>query len=305
MSSVTPLSAAWPATANGRAIVFMVAAMACFICNDTLVKSLGTALPVAQILVLRSLLVMVVLLAATRPWIAHGDTPAVRWSMLGSRWVVLRALCDAAGTFMYLTALVNLPIANASAIGMSLPLMLVVLAALFLGERVGLVRSLVAGLGFLGVLLVIQPRIDGFNAFALLCLTGVVFHAMRDLITRQLPRQIPSVLISLSSALGIALVGGLFSLQQGWLAPNGGQVAMLVASSLLMAAAYQLIITSLRTGELSVIAPFRYSTLLFALIIGWLLWDDVPNPLAWLGIALITGSGLLMLRLQSVPAPRS
>jgi len=101
---------------------------------------------------------------------------------------------------MYLTALVNLPIANASAIGMSLPLMLVVLAALFLGERVGLVRSLVAGLGFLGVLLVIQPRIDGFNAFALLCLTGVVFHAMRDLITRQLPRQIPSVLISLSPA---------------------------------------------------------------------------------------------------------
>ena len=93
--------------------------------------------------------------------------------------------------------------------------------------------------------------------------------------------------------------------RQGWLAPNGGQVAMLVASSLLMAAAYQLIITSLRTGELSVIAPFRYSTLLFALIIGWLLWDDVPNPLAWLGIALITGSGLLMLRLQSVPAPRS
>lgn len=296
-TAVTPAS---PASSNGRAIAFMVGAMACFICNDTIIKYLGESLPVGQLTMLRSVMVVALLMALPLTPLWQGPREAMPWRLLGHRWVVLRALCDATGTLLYLSALVHLPIANATAIGASLPLMLVALAALLLGERVGPVRALLAASGFVGVLLVVQPRLGGFGGWALVCLTGVVFHALRDFFTRHVPPQIPSRVISVASALAIGVVGTALSLQHGWLPLSPPQWLLLLLAALFLCGAYQCIITSLRTGELSAAAPFRYSSLIFALVLGYTIWGHVPNTLAWAGIALILASGLLMLRAQRV-----
>jgi drug/metabolite transporter (DMT)-like permease len=154
---------------------------------------------------------------------------------------------------------------------------------------------LIAG-GFVGVLMIVQPAADGFNAWALLCLAATMLHAVRDLVTRSIPRSIPSVMITLSTAVCVTLLAGALSVIEGWRPFHGTQFALLAIASVFLCAGYYLVIICMREGDISVIAPFRYSSLLYALLIGWVVWDDIPNPMAWAGIVLLVGAGLVMLR---------
>jgi drug/metabolite transporter (DMT)-like permease len=166
---------------------------------------------------------------------------------------------------------------------------------LFFAERVGPARWLAIATGFCGVLLVVQPSGAAFNAYALLCLGGTVLHAARDLMTRVIDRRVPSILITLSTAVSVSLLSGALSLLQGWQPMQWQQLALLATASLFLSAGYYLLIIAMREGEMSVIAPFRYTGLLFALLLGYVVWGDVPNPLAWCGIALLLGAGLYVL----------
>jgi LPXTG-motif cell wall-anchored protein len=143
---------------------------------------------------------------------------------------------------------------------------------------------------------VIQPRVEGFNAFALLCLGATFLHALRDFATRKVPAGIPSLAITLSTAVAVTLLAGLLSAFEGWVAIGAREWALLATASVFLATGYHLIIASVRAGDVSVVAPFRYSGLLFALVIGWAVWGDVPNALAWAGIALLIAAGLYLVR---------
>lgn len=276
---------------NRQGIRLMVVSMACFIVNDTLVKFVSQSLPAGQLIFLRGLMATAVVLAFMR---ATGVP--VQPHQLARGWVAVRSVLDALATMTYLVSLFNLPIANATAINMATPLVITLIAVLWLGHRVGPAQWGAVALGFTGVLLVIQPRVDGFNAFAWLCLGATVLHALRDLVTLRIPREVPSIGVTLSTAVAVTSLAGLVSLVQGWRTPTGAQAGLLAAAAVFLASGYQLIIRATRSGDISVVAPFRYSGLLMAVALGWAVWGDVPNVLAWTGIALVLGAGLYLLR---------
>jgi drug/metabolite transporter (DMT)-like permease len=286
--------------ANRRGIVCMVGAMACFVTNDALVKFASQSMPSAQLIFIRGFMSVLLVLAVAH---ALGATPRMREATRG--WVAGRALVDAIATMLYLGSLFHLPIGNATAINLAAPLFMTMFAALFMAERVRGARWLAVGFGFLGVVLVIQPRAEGFNAWALVCLLGTLFHAARDLMTRRIHAGIPSILITLSTAVAVTVVSGVSSLFQGWQPFRLFEFGLLALASVFLTGGYYFIINSMRHGEMTLVAPFRYSGLLFALVLGYLVWGEVPNTLAWFGIALLIASGLYVLVSEKRRAPEA
>lgn len=286
-------AAAQQRAANRLGIRLMMLSMACFIANDALVKFVSQSLPAGQLILLRGLMATVLVAA-----LVHASGTVLRPRQLLTGWVALRAALDAVATFAYLLSLFHLPLANATAINMATPLFITVLAVLGLGARLGPWRWLATLAGFAGVLLVIQPQAEGFNAYAWLCLLGTFLHALRDFVTPRIAAQVPSLAITLATASAVTVLAGAVTLLQGWGPVTGRQLALLAAAAVFLAAGYHLVIRATRTGELAVVAPFRYSGLLMAVALGWVVWGDVPNPLAWAGIALVIAAGLYLLRHQ-------
>ncbi|MEN9780993.1 MAG: hypothetical protein RL014_2141 [Pseudomonadota bacterium] len=283
--------------ANRRGIVAMSLGMVSFVANDAIIKQVSASLPSGQLIFIRGLFAIALLLALCS-WMGLWRSPGGGLRALGQRSVLLRATLDALATIAYLTSLFHLPLGNATAINMATPLVISLMAVLWLGERVGAARWVALAAGFAGVLLVVQPRSEGFNAYAWLCLGGTLLHAARDLVTRRIASSTPSLLITLSTALAVSLLAALISLAQGWVAVSAAQLAWLALASVFLSTGYYLLIVAMRAGEVSVIAPFRYVGLLFALLLGWLIWAELPNALAWLGIALLVGAGLYVLHEQ-------
>jgi drug/metabolite transporter (DMT)-like permease len=187
-------------------------------------------------------------------------------------------------------------LANATAINLSSPLFITAFAIVFLKEQVALQRGLLILLGFTGVLLVVQPSSEGFNVYAWLAVLATLLHAMRDTLTRGIGLHVPALLITLSTAVSVAVAAGGITLTQTWTPVDSISLALLFGASLFLSMAYFLLIVAMRSGEMSLVAPFRYSGLLFALLIGYVVWGDVPNLLGWAGIFLLAISGLLILR---------
>ena len=283
--------------ANRRGILLMSGGMALFVINDALVKFVSQSLPVTQLIFLRGVMATALVLMVARHM---GAFAHLRQAARPA--VVVRALVDAVASMVYLVSLAHLPLANATAINLASPLFITVLAVLLLGERVSAARWLATLVGFAGVLMVIQPRGEGFNGYALLCLCATVLHAARDLLTRRIAPGISSILITLSTAIAVTLMAGVVSLFVGWRPFDAGQICLLALASVFLAAGYYCIISCVRHGELSLIAPFRYAGLLCALVIGFAVWGDVPNALAWAGIALLVGAGLHMIHGERVRA---
>ena len=152
--------------------------------------------------------------------------------------------------------------------------------------------------GFGGVLLVVQPRLDGFNLHAWLCLLATLIYAFRDLLTRKIDPATPSILVTLATAGVVWLMAAVVMLFQGWTPMSGRDLGLLALASVLLSTGYYALIAALRQGELSVIAPFRYVGLLWALLIGYVVWGTLPNSLGWVGIALLIGAGLAMIHGQ-------
>ena len=277
--------------ANRLGILAMIGAMACFIVNDALVKYASQTMPAAQLIFVRGAMASLLVLAVAR---ATGATRRIREIARG--WVAVRAVVDAIATVLFLVSLFHLPLANATAINMVSPLFISVLAAVVLGERLGPPRWMAIGVGFLGVLLIIQPRTEGFNVYALVCLLSTVLLSVRDLVIRRVHAGMPSILITLSNTVAVMLLAGALSLFEGWRPFSAFELGLLAVAAVFLSTAYYLIVISTRRGDLSLIAPFRYTALLFATAVGFVVWGDAPNALAWCGIALVIASGIYVLR---------
>jgi len=279
--------------ANRKGILWMVIAMTAFMGNDAMIKALGERLPAAQMIVVRGVMaISIITLVAWR----MGALPRIRDTLGG--WVIARGACEGLGTFIYLAALFNLPLANVTAINLSSPLILAVLAMIFLGERVTPQRWVIIAIGFSGVLLVIQPRLDGMNAYAWMTLVATLIYAFRDLLTRKVRHDIPSILMTLTTASVVWLMAAGVLAVQGWVPMQWKDVGLLGIASVFLSLGYYAIVVALRQGEMAVIAPFRYVGLLWAVLLGWIVWGDLPNPLGWAGIALLILAGLAMIRTQ-------
>ncbi|MFN0164078.1 MAG: DMT family transporter [Burkholderiales bacterium] len=281
------------ARATRRGIICMVAAMAFFTVNDAFFKLAAANLPVWQVIFLRSFLVVLLTFAAARS-VASMD---VILGMFRGR-LGLRALTEATAMLLYLWSLTHIPIANAAAIILSSPLFLAGFAALFLGERVTAGRWAAALLGFVGVLLIVQPRPGAFDIWTLVCLVSTVLFATRDVLTRGIPVAIPSTVVALATAVAGTVLALVMMLMTD-IKPVGARAAgYIVAAAFFVAAGFYLIAVSFRSAEVSVVGPFRYSSLLVAVALGYLVWGEVPNALGWLGVTLMLGTGALMLVLE-------
>jgi drug/metabolite transporter (DMT)-like permease len=287
-------AAANQAHTNRAGIAWMVLAMTAFIANDATIKVISARLPAAQMVVVRGVMaISLILLIAWR----SGALGRLRDATRG--WVLVRASCEGAGTFLYLAGLFNLPLGNVTAINLASPLFIAVLAMLVLRERVTPGRWLVIAVGFTGVLLVVQPRADGFNHYAWMSLLATMIYAVRDLLTRKIPSGLPAILVTLSTATVVCLIAVVVLGFQGWTSMAWSDLGLLAIASVFLSTGYYSIIMAMRDAELSVVAPFRYVGLLEALALGYLVWGDIPNVAAWIGIALLIGTGLFMIRQQT------
>ena len=277
--------------ANRRGVLAMSAGMASFVTNDMLVKVVSESMPSSELIFIRG--VFATLLLAV---IAQAMGAMRQLGSLLERRVVVRAVLDAFATVTYLTSLFHLPLGNATAINMATPFFITLFAVIAFREHVSALRWLAIAVGFVGVLLVVQPSGAAFNAYALLCLAGTLLHAARDLTTRSIDRRIPSILVTLSTAVAVTLLSGAWGLLDDWQPVTGKQFALLAAASVFLSGGYFLLTVAMRGGEMSLVAPFRYTGLLFALLLGYLVWGDVPNLLAWIGIGLLVAAGLVVLR---------
>ncbi len=273
---------------NSKGALYMVLAMAVFICNDALVKTVSAEITVAQIMFLRGSMTMVLVFLIARHL---GALPTRR--MLTDRIMLLRVFFEIGATLTYLTALSRIPFANASSILQSLPLAVTLGAALFLGEPVGWRRWLAILVGFIGVLFILKPGPAGFVPDALFAVAAVFFTAGRDLVTKRVDPAIPTISVSLFTTTVITAMGGLLVVPMGgWKPVDTGTLGLLALASLTVLAGYQSIILAMRTGEISFVAPFRYTALIWALGIGILFFGEIPDNWMIAGITLVIGSGL-------------
>ena len=281
---------------NTRCIVAMLASVVVFIFNDALIKLAAETVPSVQSIGVRGLFATLwcaLALLATGAWrkMAYAVHPKV----------MLRGGLEAGAAIIYLIALFQIPFAIATAVNLSTPLILTVLAVLMLKEDVRWRRWTAVGVGFVGVLLVIQPRPSDINGWTWVALTGTFLGAFRDIIVRHLPPAVPTLVVSFTTAITVALVGCAWALVEGWQPIDARALGYIVASSLLLAIGYQFLVIALRSGgEISVMGSFRYSSILWALAIGYVVWGEVPNTLAFAGIAVIVGSGLYILHRERV-----
>lgn len=278
----------------------MVVAMAGFCLNDAITKYSSQSMNMAQVMLIRGAFasLFVGLLAWQRGALARPG------SML-QPLVALRVISEAGATVSFLVALAHLPIANVSAVLQALPLAVTMGAALVFGESVGWRRWLAIAIGFAGVLIIVRPGCEGFSIYSLAALASVACCAVRDLATKRIPKAIPTLLVSTATALAMTIVGAaLLPAMGGWTPMTGDSTALLALAAVLVVIGYQFIIMAMRAGDISFIAPFRYTALIWSILLGLFIFADIPDPPMIVGATIIIGSGLYALYRERIVGRR-
>lgn len=273
---------------NARGALFMTGAMAAFVINDALMKLVSAELPLLQAIFLRGVFTTALFLLIARHMGVLRHLPGRRDRIL----IALRSLAEAGSTYFFLSALFHMPLANVTAILQALPLTITLAGALFLREAVGWRRLMAIAVGFVGVLLIVRPDTTGFDQYALMALVAVVLVTARDLLTRGMSRSVPSLMPALAASVAVTLFAAIGSVSVEWAIPSPGAGAALGGAGLLLIAGYLLGIMAMRVGELAMVSPFRYTGLVWALVLGYTLFGDWPDTLTLAGAALIVATGL-------------
>ncbi|MBM3567992.1 MAG: DMT family transporter [Alphaproteobacteria bacterium] len=284
-----------PKGSNARAILAMIASSAVFVCNDALVKLATSGLPVGQIMLVRGLFACA--------WVGLAVLATGDWRRLGQGLagpVLHRALLDVGATVFFIMGLVHIPLANASSIMLAAPLLITALAVPMLGAQVGWRRWSAILVGFVGVLLIVRPTPAGFNVWSLSTVTSLAFVALRDIVTRRVAPGTGSGVITLTTAATVTLLGIPWTLVEGWAPLDGRGLALVAGASVFLALGYFFLIVATRSGDIAVVQPFRYALILWSLALGYAIWDDVPDALAFGGIALVVASGLYVLHRERI-----
>jgi len=274
---------------NFRGAVLMVIAMLGFAIEDSFIKLIGDAMPIGQILIMLGLGGAVVFAIIVR---LQGHALVAR-SMLAAP-VLVRGIGEMFGTVCFVSAIIYTPLSTASAILQAMPLVVTLGAALFLGEPVGWRRWGAVIVGFLGVLLIVRPGSDSFTPLSLLALGAVIGLATRDVATRKIPKTLSTMQLSYLGFLALLPAGTMLMVLTGTPAVTLDlRVSLLIIASIATAAfAYYAIVAAMRVGEISFVSPFRYTRLVFALIIGTVFFAERPDLLTLIGAAIIVASGV-------------
>jgi drug/metabolite transporter (DMT)-like permease len=284
---------------NMQGALLMMGSMAAFTVNDTFIKATGGAVPLFQLIALRGVLATAFLiLLALRLRKLTLRASRHDWAL-----AVARGLAETGAAYFFLTALMNMPIANVTAILQSLPFTVSLGAALVFRERIGWRRMTAILIGFAGMLLIVRPGAAGYDLYALYALVAVFFVTVRDLVTRRISPAMPSMTVTAVSSIIVTVFAAAMALPGGWTPIDTGNLVLILGASVTVIVAYLLSVLVMRVGEVSFVAPFRYSGLLWALGLGWAVFGEWPDPLTLLGAGIIVGSGLFMFYRETALRP--
>jgi drug/metabolite transporter (DMT)-like permease len=284
---VTAVPHAYDSTHNLRGIIAMIVSMAAFVLNDACVKLAAGHLPTGEVIFLRAVATTFMCLGVIY---LRDDARALSDALKPK--VALRSLCDVGGSFTFLFTLTHMPIADAYAILQFTPLALTAAAAIFLGAQVGWRRWSAALVGLIGVLIIVRPGGAAFNAYALLALFSIFFSVTRDLITRGIGLGISSLTMAFASTGMIAIASLVFLFFETWQMPSLQALGFVLGAGVMLLAGQHWLIAALRTGEIVVVAPFRYSIVLWSVLAGLAIWHEFPDGVTLVGLAIVTGAGL-------------
>ena len=279
-----------PTTSALRGGVLMSLAMLCFVLNDTVAKSLGNIVNVGEFIAIRGAFASVIIACMV---VVMGKARDIPKGL--SRPVLSRTVFDVISTFLFIIALFHMPLPNITAILQAVPLVVTIMAAAFLGEAVGWRRLSAILAGFAGVLLIVKPGGEGFNVYTLLAIACVFTVAIRDLVTRKLDGSTPSIIVAFTNAVCVMLGGAIWMLFDGYEPLSLQTLGLIFVGSIFLVGGYLLTVMSLRDTVVAHTAPFRYTLIVYALILGYVVFGDVPDTWSLIGIVLIVGSGLFTL----------
>lgn len=274
-------------TNNTAGIFAMLVAMGSFACGDSLMKLAATELPTGELVWLRASFM------AAAAFLYALLTGAFRkaWRLLAPP-MMLRAIGDVGGAIAFQSALARMAFADLIAIIQVNPLLVTAASAVFLAEKVGWRRWTAAGVGLLGVLLIIRPGTSAFTWWSILAIISVLCSTLRDVSTKCIDRTVPAVLIILVSSMTVGTGGLSLAFFEDWAWPQGWMLLHVMGAGAFSLTGHVCIIAAVRRGELSAVAPFRYSILIWALLLGLVIWGELPDYLTLLGMVIVTGAGL-------------
>ena len=282
---------------NFRGAVLMMICMGAFVLNDAFVRLAGDSLPLAQILFFRGLLTSIALL------LVAFYTGAFKLKVpRQDKWLIFfRSVTEALTAYFFLTAVMNMPFANVTAVLQILPMTVTLAAAIFFKEKVGLFRILLIFLGFFGVILIINPAKDGFNMYAGYALISVFLITTRDLLSRKLSVDVSTLIPTVSASFGVLLFSIILTINTAFQPLNLENSFFIGSAAFFIIFGYYTAVLVMRAGEISFISPFRYTAVLFALILGLIFFNERPDKTALLGMIIVMFSGIvLMMRNNSV-----
>ena len=273
---------------NALGALFMSGSMASFTLNDTLMKALSSEWPFFQAVFVRSLIATTLIgLIAWRRGFGWGAFLNADWRM-----VALRTASEVGAAYFFIMALFHMPLANITAIIQALPLTVTLAGALFLGEPIGWRRIGAILVGGVGMLLIVRPWSETFDIWTIYGVLSVVCVTVRDITARRLNARVPTMTVAFLTALSIGVFSGTGAVFIDW-APATTRALLLVAGAgLTIIGGYIFSIQVMRQGDIAFTVPFRYTSLIWALILGWLVFGDWPKPLTFIGAAIVVATGL-------------
>lgn len=296
-----PLSDHNARAANIRGAVLMIVSTLTFVANDTVMKFVSQELPLYESMALRGAFVLPLLLG----YALYTGTVSLRIPRRDWGNLSLRTVGEVVSSVLYLLALQQMPLANLSAIIQSLPLLVTLAAAVFFGERLGRWRIMAILVGFVGVLIILRPGTSAFDIWSAVAVGAVLLIALRDLITRRFDASVSSTTISIYAAGSVMLFALALAPTETWRIPTATEFGLLMLSAALITVGYMTAIATMRVGEISFVAPFRYSSLIWAVMFGLLVFGEWPDFWTQLGSVLIVAAGLFTIwregRLRSRP----
>lgn len=277
-----------PRSENLTGILLMLAAMALFAVEDLFLKWAAAGLPLGQIILVSGALgAPVFVLMAWR----KGQGILVKDALHPA--VIARNIGEVVAAASYVAALAVVPLGTVAAVLQALPLAVTMGAALIFGEQVGWRRWTAISVGFAGVLLVIRPGGDGFRVETLLVLVSVAGIVVRDLAARAIPARVSTAQVSAWGLLSVTVLGlGMIAVSGEARPVTGSEAAVLLGAVVFGTAGYWAVTSATRTGEVAVVAPFRYSRLVFSMALGVIFLAERPDGLTLIGATLIVASGL-------------
>ncbi len=272
-----------------RAIVCMLCATALISLNDAIVKTLTVWYPVGELMLLRGFFVL--------PWIvliAHFSGGLGKLRITNFKGQSLRAIFMVSGSFFFVSGLIYLPLADAIAVTFTGPLFITALAPLVLGEKVGLRRWAAVLVGFAGVIFMVRPGSDAMQIAVLFPLAAAFTGGVRDLITRRISQTESSSAVLLFTTLCV-MAFGLSTAPFAWAEIRYADVGYLAASGALVACGQYFMIEAFRWGEAALVAPFKYSFMIWAILFGYLFFGEFPDGWTLFGAGVVCASGLYIL----------